>query len=561
MSITCDRGRDGQQNEMLYKRHLKRGDVYVHADLQGAGSLVVKNNPLTPGAPIPPSTLSQAGSLSVAISSAWESKAMMPAWWVNSEQVSKIGTSGEYLTAGEFMTKGEKNFLSPAQLLLGFGVLFQISDESKARHVKNRVRNEEVESVRDDAGASSLNVLHQEQPIENDELPIASSAAEEKGIKDVDGPAGSLSLESEEDLPAGVVHANPLQPEATTQSKPIGEPRQLGDSNDEESAEEGDNSDEVERDVRLMSLHRPSNDGLQSEEHNVLGMKRASLAGRYDGVDSSQELPMSTDEEPRIVETKSRSYVGKSDEDAVGHNPSSQVRHVRGKHGKKKKLATKYADQDEEDRLIAMKLLGSATAKIKAQEEAEAKRLKEEQLERQMQRRREQHQRAVKEGMVHEEARKRLQDEEVEDNEEATDDVDPHSLTILDNLVGTPLPGDEILEAIPVCAPWGAMGTYKYKAKLQPGTQKKGKAIKEILARWAQHADRKKIDESSTDVEKMWPRELELIKSWKETEIVNTVPVGKVRVMLSGGGDSAGKGGQTKGKTASRGGKGSKKQR
>jgi nuclear export mediator factor NEMF len=59
----------------------------------------------------------------------------------------------------------------------------------------------------------------------------------------------------------------------------------------------------------------------------------------------------------------------------------------------------------------------------------------------------------------------------------------------------------------------------------------------------------------------MWPREVELLKGWKVEEITNTVPVGKVRVMMAGGsaGAAAGKGQQNKGKGGS--GKGSKKQR
>ena len=36
-------GRDQQQNEIIYKRYLKSGDLYVHADLHGASSCVVKN--------------------------------------------------------------------------------------------------------------------------------------------------------------------------------------------------------------------------------------------------------------------------------------------------------------------------------------------------------------------------------------------------------------------------------------------------------------------------------------------------------------------------------------
>jgi len=147
----------------------------------------------------------------------------------------------------------------------------------------------------------------------------------------------------------------------------------------------------------------------------------------------------------------------------------------------------------------------------------------------------------------------------LEEGVEVLDDDEIGKITSLDAFVGTPLPGDEIIEAIPFCAPWAAMGKYKYKAKLQPGTQKKGKAIKAILDRWVTaSAVKGVIDLESRDSEKMWPREVELLRRWKAEECINCVPVGKVRVMMAGGSaEAAGKGSQQKG----RGGKGSKKQR
>ena len=41
---------------------------------------------------------------------------VMSAWWVESHQVSKTATTGEYLTVGSFMVRGKKNFLPPVQL-------------------------------------------------------------------------------------------------------------------------------------------------------------------------------------------------------------------------------------------------------------------------------------------------------------------------------------------------------------------------------------------------------------------------------------------------------------
>lgn len=37
-------GRDMQQNEMLVKRYLRKGDIYVHADLHGASTTILKNH-------------------------------------------------------------------------------------------------------------------------------------------------------------------------------------------------------------------------------------------------------------------------------------------------------------------------------------------------------------------------------------------------------------------------------------------------------------------------------------------------------------------------------------
>ncbi len=36
-------GRDAQQNELLVKRYLRPGDLYVHADLHGAATTILRN--------------------------------------------------------------------------------------------------------------------------------------------------------------------------------------------------------------------------------------------------------------------------------------------------------------------------------------------------------------------------------------------------------------------------------------------------------------------------------------------------------------------------------------
>jgi hypothetical protein len=45
----------------------------------------------------------------------------------------------------------------------------------------------------------------------------------------------------------------------------------------------------------------------------------------------------------------------------------------------------------------------------------------------------------------------------------------------VDSLTGAPLPHDTLLFAVPVCAPYNALSGYKFRIKLTPGTQRKGK--------------------------------------------------------------------------------------
>lgn len=61
------------------------GDLYVHADLHGAASTIVKNH--VPEKAVPPLSISQAGCACVCRSAAWDAKIVTSAWWVHQHQV------------------------------------------------------------------------------------------------------------------------------------------------------------------------------------------------------------------------------------------------------------------------------------------------------------------------------------------------------------------------------------------------------------------------------------------------------------------------------------------
>ena len=51
----------------------------------------------------------------------------------------------------------------------------------------------------------------------------------------------------------------------------------------------------------------------------------------------------------------------------------------------------------------------------------------------------------------------------------------------ISKLTGKPQAEDAILYALPVCAPYQSLSQYKYRVKLTPGNQKRGKAAKQCV--------------------------------------------------------------------------------
>uniref|UniRef100_A0A3B4GNS0 Ribosome quality control complex subunit NEMF n=1 Tax=Pundamilia nyererei TaxID=303518 RepID=A0A3B4GNS0_9CICH len=171
-------GRDQQQNEMIVKRYLRAGDIYVHADLHGATSCVIKN---PSGNPIPPRTLTEAGTMAVCYSAAWDAKIVTSAWWVHHHQVSKTAPTGEYLTTGSFMIRVPSLAVS-------------VDDQSVFRHQGERkVRT--VEEDMEEATSRTAELLD-----EGEELIGDDSSNEDQGEERADdGETKEVEVKKEDD--------------------------------------------------------------------------------------------------------------------------------------------------------------------------------------------------------------------------------------------------------------------------------------------------------------------------------------------------------------------------
>ena len=60
----------------------------------------------------------------------------------------------------------------------------------------------------------------------------------------------------------------------------------------------------------------------------------------------------------------------------------------------------------------------------------------------------------------------------------------------IDKLTGIPKANDMIIGIVPMCAPYSAISTYKYKVKIQPGTLKRGRAMKLIKSLFLAQANK-----------------------------------------------------------------------
>ncbi|ESL11560.1 hypothetical protein TRSC58_00686 [Trypanosoma rangeli SC58] len=132
-------GKDTQTTEILVRRVMQLGDVFVHCDVDGAFPCLLRPvgsawttafvEDVGDSSPAPQAkvcrihmtSLDEAGAWCVSRSSAWESKFTVAAWWVHASQISGGTASGCYLY------DGEKHYLRPQPLSFACGLLFRVT--------------------------------------------------------------------------------------------------------------------------------------------------------------------------------------------------------------------------------------------------------------------------------------------------------------------------------------------------------------------------------------------------------------------------------------------------
>uniref|UniRef100_A0A1I8A147 NFACT-R_1 domain-containing protein n=1 Tax=Steinernema glaseri TaxID=37863 RepID=A0A1I8A147_9BILA len=416
-------GRDAHQNELLVKRYLRPGDVYVHADVRGASSVVVRNKGARSEEPIPPKTLEEAGTMAICYSTAWEAKVVVNAWWVRHDQVSRTAPSGEYLSTGSFMIRGKKNYLPGSQMQMGFGLLFQLDEDSLERHKDER-------KVCASIAGSVCGSLSVDTEAEQDLLADEKEEEEEAGSDDSDSDQPEFP-----DIEIGLA-ATRISHDDQGEEYTI---LQLGPSTGK-----GGRRQPTAREQYLEKL-RQEEEKTKAEERKKVAMGQA-------------DKPLTKRQKHKLDKIKKK-YKDQDDEErAVRIELLASANKQKAVKGKRRQRQAEAAAEDAKLRF--------GPRPEKKGEKTEEKELAEEREE-------------VEEDAAGEEGGAPEEDGPDEEEEGEKEDEEEK---ILNSLTWKPVEEDSILNVVAVVAPYQVMNGFKYKVKLTPGTGKRSKAVKTAMS-------------------------------------------------------------------------------
>ena len=550
-------GRDAQQNEQLVRKYLRPQDAYIHADAHGSATCVLRNPSDSPNAvnhlPSLQPSLEQAGAFAVNMSSQWSSGIPTSAWWVYAHQVSKTAPTGEYLSTGSFMIRGQKNMLPPVKMEMGMTILFRVDDNCVANHLYDRSVRAELPEI-GDKSETSVNQSAPNQTRTDDSAALRGNKADtlQDGSKD------------------------------------------KTDNNDETTLGTEDVSVEVDE----VHHNKDGND----DDHKPLGGQGVGTGGKISAkvrkvakrIEETESIPQQEALQKALLQEEERrkcqqkddnslsATVDKSSSKAETADKCSKSNRTTKKQQKRRK---KYEEQDDEERELAMIALGmkSLPEDTEAHETAaentdkyenhevavtnpvhfsgigedygssnELKSIREvRQAQGEMSSRLDPSDMEASSKRIGKMLKSKSQQNEAGDSDSDEENIKTGSggQTVLEvdgksysgealalaALVGNPKEDDVLLHTIAMVAPYSALqGPYKYKVKLAPGNQKKGKGGRsalDSLLRSAQEIGTK--------------RECDLIKSIPEPEITQ-IMVGNVRIVS--GSQNKGKKGNDKSK-------------
>lgn len=110
-------GRDASQNEELVKKYMGGQDLFVHADVHGASVVIVKGKT---------GRMDEVAQFAASYSGAWRSGHFSAdVYSALPTQVSKTPESGEFVSRGSFIVRGERTYYRNIPLAVGIGLMLE----------------------------------------------------------------------------------------------------------------------------------------------------------------------------------------------------------------------------------------------------------------------------------------------------------------------------------------------------------------------------------------------------------------------------------------------------
>lgn len=222
---------------------------------------------------------------------------------------------------------------------------------------------------------------------------------------------------------------------------------------------------------------------------------------------------------------------------APSPNDPIQTR-IRGKKSKLKKIKEKYGDQDDEERRLRMSVLGTLKQVQKQNEDIKVSKEDEKRLgsSQRKQRKIQQQMHQLNKLIMELESRSDENDEGEEESLLMRIDKDPYYVEI-SGLIPAPTKTNEIVECVPVFAPWSALQKYTYKVKIQPGSLKKGKTVSEITETFKRRT--KEIQKEDND----WFDKSGFVELINQQEFMAALTASKLKLSSPGVNNAKSKGG------------------
>ena len=525
-------GRDTKQSQLIAQRHMAASDVYVCADVAGAVGVIVKNST---AAAVPPLSIQQAACMCLCRSSAWMGKPGSgggEAWWVRGDEVEVSNDDGKV----GLRTGVVRRYVTRMPLVMGLAVLFRVSDECVAAHkgerrIKGGVFDEKKDGEKkeedDEDGTEEENEAHSEgkdgdgddeQAEHDDEHDDEDEDSDYDDRQRVDetwrkqqssGPSAAAATGTAELLTAAVSGMNLRGADVTAAA------RQLGAASDDANKieEDGQSSHSQHSKSESANTKTPKKKVSVAEKRRQKKAVEHSQTGSANSVSADDDNSSEDHRESRAASRQQADRTSKGSKPVAGQL-------TRAQRAKQKKLA-KYAEQDDEDRSIAAQVLGLQTSKRRDSSNKQHSEQREDEGETEQRVEDEQdnrqaaaaapptavddnaaaadkpvattspdHTTAVRtskeKGSANRDGVRPPRRPAQQQDETATDEqaASGYPLDAIDALTGRPVEADKLQFALCVCAPYSALIDYKYRVKLLPGSQKRGKVVQAALSLW-----------------------------------------------------------------------------